>query len=387
MKTILLLDDKVESMRGRPVNQPEFLTAINPKDRIPTDHPIRRIKKFCDEALSRLSPHFDELYAEEGRPSIPPEQLLKARVLMALYSVRSERMFCYQLQWNILWAWFLDREMDQDSWNHSVFSKNSQRVLARECAQLFFRNIYDQGREQGWGSDEHFSADGTLIEAWASMKSFVRKDGVDENKVHEAKDEDPGNPTISFKGEQRRNDTHQSTTDPQSVFYRKGPGKESKLSYGFHLLMENRHGLVAKMDVFNPVEQSEGGVALEQIKARGSDSGIRPRSVGADKGYHHQHFVRGCREMGVQPHTAQIEGRKVRGLDGRSTRTEGYRHSQRIRKQIEERFGWMKVCGGLRKTRHKGSDQVEAWGYIVGAACNLVRMARLALSPPLLHSQ
>lgn len=376
---ILHLDDKVGSMRGRPVKQPEFLTVINPNDRIPADHPIRRIKKFCDEALRRLSPLFEELYAEAGRPSIPPEQLLKARVLMALHSVRSERMFCEQLQWNYLWAWFLDREMDQGSWNHSVFSKNSQRVLARECAQLFFRNIYDQSREQGWASDEHFSADGTLIEAWASMKSFVRKDGADEKKVHEAKDDDPGNPTISFKGEQRRNDTHQSTTDPESVLYRKGPGKESKLSYGFHLLMENRHGLVAEMDVFNPVEQSESAVALEQIEARAADSGIKPRSVGADKGYHHQNFVRGCRQMGVRPHTAQIEGRQVEGLDGRSTRTEGYRISQRIRKQIEERFGWMKVCGGLRKSRHKGADRTSAWGYFIGAACNLVLMARLAV--------
>ena len=384
---MLLPDDKLESMRGRPLKQPEFLTAINPNDRIPSGHPIRRIKKFCDEALRRLSPLFDELYAEEGRPSIPPEQLLKARVLMALHSVRSERFFCQQLQWNILWSWFLDREMDQGSWNHSVFSKNSERVLARECAQLFFRAIYDQSREEGWASDEHFSADGTLIEAWASMKSFVRKDGGDEKKVRDSKDDDPGNPTISFKGEKRRNDTHQSTTDPDSVLYRKAAGQESKLCYGFHLLMENRHGLVAEMDVFNPVEQTEAQVALEQIKTRAADSGIKPRSVGADKNYHHRPFIGECRRLGVKPHTAQIEGRRVEGLDARSTRRKGYRLSQRIRKQIEERFGWMKVCGGLRKTRYKGRDRVGAWGYFIGAACNLVRMAGLALGPPLLPSQ
>jgi transposase len=369
------------------VKQPEFLNAINPNDRIPADHSIRRIKKFCDEALRRLSPLFDELYSQDGRPSIPPEQLLKARVLMALYSVRSDRLFAEQLQWNILWLWFLDRELDQGGWDHSSFSKNSERVLARECAQLFFRNIYDQSREEGWASDEHFSADGTLIEAWASMKSFVRKDGGDEKKVRDSKDDDPGNPTISFKGEKRRNDTHQSTSDPQSVLYRKAAGHEAKLCYGFHLLMENRHGLVAEMDVFNPVQQTEAQVALEQIKQRAADSGIKPRSVGADKNYHHRPFIEECRRLGVRAHTAQIEGRRVEGLDARTTRSKGYRLSQRIRKQIEERFGWMKSCGGLRKTRYKGQERVGAWGYFVGSACNLVRMARLALGPPLLPSQ
>jgi transposase len=368
-------------MRGKSLSQPEFLTAIDPNQRIAADHPIRRIKKFCDEALRRLSGLFDDLYSEGGRPSIPPEQLLKARVLMALYSVRSERMFCEQLQWNILWLWFLDRELDQGGWNHSVFSKNSQRVLARECAQLFFRCVYDQSREEGWASDEHFSADGTLIEAWASMKSFVRKDGADGAKVRCAKQEDPSNPTVNFKGESRRNDTHQSTTDAQSVLYRKGPGKESRLSYGFHVLMENRHGLVAEMDVYNPVGRSEASVALQQLEARARDSGIKPESVGADKGYHHRGFVQGCRGLGISPHCAQVEGRRVEGLDARTTGRAGYRRSLRIRKQIEERFGWMKVCGGLRKTRHKGEERVGAWGYFVGAACNLVLMARLALGP------
>lgn len=365
-------------MRGRAAEQPEFINVVNANARIPLDHPIRRIKKFCDEALRGLSPLFDELYSQEGRPSIPPEQLLKARVLMALYSVRSERLFAEQLQWNILWMWFLDRELDEGSWDHSVFSKNAERVLARECAQLFFRLIYDQSRAEGWASDDHFSADGTLIEAWASMKSFVRKDGSDARRVRDGKDDDPGNPTISFKGEVRRNDTHQSTSDPDSVLYRKGPGKEAKLSYGFHVLMENRHGLVAEMDVYNPVVQSEAQVALQQLQTREADNGQKPRSVGADKGYHHKKFVEGCRKLGIRPHVTQIEGRAVKGLDKRTTGAKGYKLSQRIRKQIEERFGWMKVCGGLRKTQYRGTDRVGAWGYFVGAACNLVLMARLA---------
>jgi transposase len=369
-------------MRGRPVSQPQFLTALNPEARIPAAHPLRAIKKFCDEALKRLSPLFEELYSEFGRASIPPEQLLKARVLMALYSVRSERRFCDQLQWNILWMWFLDREVEEGSWNHSVFAKNSERVLSREVAVLFFRAVYDQSREAGWASDDHFSADGTLIEAWASMKSFVRKDGGDAAKVDKGKDDDPGNPTISFKGETRRNDTHQSTSDPEAVLYRKGPGKEARLAYGFHALMENRHGLLAEFDVHNPIEVSEPAMALRQLQAREEDSGHTPRTAAADKGYHTKAFVQQCREMGVRPHVAQIDKRRVKGLDGRTTRSPGYKTSQRIRKQIEERFGWMKVVGGLRRTMHRGLDKVAAWGSFIAAACNLVLMSRLAHAPP-----
>jgi hypothetical protein len=278
--------------------------------------------------------------------------------------------------------WFLDREVEDGSWNHSVFAKNSERVLSLEVAVLFFRAVYDQRREAGWASDDHISADGTLIEAWASMKSFVRKDGGDATKVDKGKDDDPGNPTIDFKWETRRNDTHQSTTVPEAVLFRKGRENEARLAYGFHALMENRNGLLAEFDVHNPIEVSEAAMTLGQLQARAQDSGYTPRTAAGDKGYHTKAFVQRCRNMGVRPHVAQIEKRRVNGLDGRTTRTPRYKSSQRIRKQIEKRFGWMKVVGGLRRTTRLGSDKVATWGSFIAAACNLVLMSRLAHAPP-----
>ena len=204
------------NMRGKPQAQPDFLTVINLNASVPADHPLRAIKRRVDQVLQKLSPLFDQLYAGEGRPSIPPEQLLKARVLTALYSVRSERLFCEQLGYNLLWLWFLDREFAEGSFDHSIFAKNYERVLSAEVARLFFLEVYDLSRQEGWTSDEHFTADGTLIESWASTKSFVRKDGADAKKVQDAKDDDPGNPTVDFHGEKRGNDTHQSSTDPNS---------------------------------------------------------------------------------------------------------------------------------------------------------------------------
>jgi transposase len=229
-------------MRGKPQAQPDFLTVINLNQCVPADHPLRAIKQRVDLVLQKLSPLFDELYAAGGRDSIPPEQLLKARVLTALYSVRSERLFCEQLGYNLLWLWFLDREFSEGSFNHSIFAKNYDRVLSADVAKLFFAEIYNLSRQEGWTSDDHFTADGTLIESWASLKSFVRKDGRDQQKVQSAKDNDPGNPTINFHGEKRCNDTHHSTSDGDSVLYRKAKGKEAKLSFGAHLLMENRNG-------------------------------------------------------------------------------------------------------------------------------------------------
>jgi len=317
-------------MRGKPQGQPEFLTTINLNQRVPSDHPLRGIKQRVDQVLAKLSPLFDELYAREGRPSIPPEQLLKSRVLMALYSVRSERLYCEQLACNLLWLWFLDRELDEGSFDPTVFTHNYERVLSAEAAELF----------------QHFTADGTLIEAWASLKSFVRKDGKDQAKVQSAKDDDPGNPTINFHGEPRRNDTHQSTTDPQSVLYRKANGQASKLCFGTQVLMENRHGLCAAITVHNPVAQDEPTVALEQMDEHRRWHPARVRTVGADKAYHQKKFVGGCRQRGISPHTACKTGREVVGLDQRTTRQASYRTSQRIRKRVEEIFGWMKTVGG-----------------------------------------
>ena len=365
-------------MRGKAQTQPEFLTVIDLNRRVPADHPLRGIKARADQVLKKLSPLFDALYSNEGRPSIPPEQLLKSRLLMALYSVRSERLYCEQLGYNLLWLWFLDRELDQGSFDPTVFTHNSERVLSAEAARLFFVEIYELSRQEGWASDHHFTADGTLIEAWASMKSFTRKDGSDQNKVAGAKDDDPGNPTLNFHGEKRSNQTHQSTTDPQSVLYRKAKGRESKLCFGVHALMENRNGLCAQIDVHNPIAQSEPEMALAQADQHARLHQARIKTLGADKGYHQKRFVSGCRERGISPHAACKEKVRVDGLDGRTTQSPGYQTSQRLRKRVEEIFGWMKTVGGLRRTRYRGIDRTQAWAYFVGSAYNLLRMTRLA---------
>jgi len=365
-------------MRGKPQAQPDFLTVINLNAAVPANHPLRAIKRHVDAVLQKLSPLFDELYAAEGRGSIPPEQLLKARVLTALYSVRSERLFCEQLGYNLLWLWFLDREYSEGSFNHSVFAKNYERVLSADVAKLFFAEVYDLSRQEGWTSDEHFTADGTLIESWASLKSFTRKDGADARKIRDAKDEDPGNPTVNFHGEKRCNDTHQSTTDPDSVLYKKARGKEAKLCFGAHLLMENRHGLCAGFTLHNPIAQPEPVMALEQLDEHQKlHLGVCPKTVAADKNYHQKAFVSGCRERKVVPHVACKEGVNVPGLDGRTTGQTSYGVSLRIRKRVEEIIGWVKTVGGLRRSRYRGLERTQAWGYFVAGTYNLVRLAKL----------
>src|SRR5207245_47775 len=247
------------------------------------DNPRRAIKKRLHVVLKKLSREFDELYADEGRPSIPPEQLLKSRILMALYSVRSERLFCEQLAYNLLWLWFLDRELDEGSFDSTVFTHNYERVLSADAAKLFFVEVYDLSRQEGWTSDQHFTADGTLVEAWASLKSFVRKDGKDQNKIASAKDDDPGNPTVNFHGEKRRNTTHRSTSDPESVLYRKANGQASKLCFGTQVLMENRHGLCAAITVHNPIAQDEPTGALAQVDEHRERHAAKIRTRGGDK--------------------------------------------------------------------------------------------------------
>jgi transposase len=345
---------------------------------VPADHPLRAIKRHVDAVLKKLSPLFDDLYSDDGCYSIPPEQLLKARVLTALYSVRSERLFCEQLGYNLLWLWFLDRELNEGSFHHSVFAKNYERVLSAEVAQLFFIEVYDLSRQEGWTSDEHFTADGTLIESWASLKSFTRKDGADKKKVAAAKDDDPGNPAVNFHGEKRCNDTHQSTTDPQSVLYKRSKGKEARLCFGAHLLMENRNGLCADFTLHNPISQGEPVIALQQLDEHPQlHQGAAPRTVGADKNYHQKEFVRGCRERKISPHVACKEKVKTKGLDRRTTAKSGYQISQRIRKRVEEIIGWIKTVGGLRRTRYRGLERTQAWGYFVAGTYNLLRLARL----------
>ena len=369
----------LNDMRGKVQAQPDFLTVINLNAAVPANHPLRAIKVCVDTVLKKLSPLFDDLYAEDGAPSIPPEQLLKARVLTALYSVRSERLFCEQLGYNLLWLWFLDREYSEGSFDHSIFAKNYERVLSADVAKLFFAEIYDLSRQAGWTSDDHFTADGTLIESWASLKSFVRKDGADAAKVKSAKDEDPGNPTLNFRGEKRGNDTHQSSTDPESVLYRKAHGKEARLCFGGHILMENRNGLCADFTLHNPIAESEPMVALRQMDAHQQlHQGVNAKTMGADKGYHRKDFVNGCRERDIAPHVACKHNTNVAGLDGRTVTQNGYQTSQRIRKRVEEIFGWIKTVGGLRRSRYRGRERTQAWGYFVAGTYNLVRLARLS---------
>ncbi len=365
-------------MRGTSQPQPDFLTVVNLNSVVPPDHPLRAIKRRVDAVLKKLSPVFDALYAREGRASIPPEQLLKARVLMALYTVRSERLFCEQLSYNLLWLWFLDREFVQGSFDHSIFAKNYERVLSTELARLFFAEVYELSRQEGWTSDVHFTADGTLIESWASLKSFVRKDGGDERKVQAARDDDPGNPTVNFHGEKRCNDTHRSTTDGQSVLYKKAAGKEARLCFGGHVLMENRNGLCADFTIHNPIAQGEPVMALHQLDEHlFLHPGTHPQTVGADKGYHQKAFVAGCRQRHIAPHVSCKEGVQVAGLDKRITQSTGCQTSLRIRKRVEEIFGWIKTVGGFRRTRCLGIERTQASAYFVAGTYNLLRMARL----------
>jgi transposase len=362
-------------MRGAIKSQPELVCLISPDSVVPKDHPIRTIKRYVDAVLSRMNRRLDAMYAQEGRPSIPPERLLKAKVLIALFSVRSENLFVEQLHYNLLYRWFLDMDLSEPVFDNSTFSKNQERLMQHEVAKLFFGQVVKLAREQGWVSDEHFSVDGTLIESWASLKSFVPKD----QPRSDGDDDDPGNAEVNFRGQKRSNATHESTTDPEARLRKKAAGQEAKLSFGLHALMENRHGLYVDLRVSSAVGVTESAAALEMLRQQ-----KRARTVGADKGYHHGPFVQGCRKRRIVPHVATAKGRKIQGLDGRTTRTATYTLSQKIRKRIEEGFGWMKTVGGFRKTRFKGIGRTQLCAYFVGAACNLVRMATLALGPPTL---
>ena len=362
-------------MRGEPSKQATMLSLSSPEQRVPAKHPLREIKKLADAALESMSPLFNAMYAVDGRPSIPPEFLLKATLLMAFYSIRSERLFCEQLDYNLMFRWFLDMNMIEDSFEHSVFSKNRERLLRHEASKVFFAEVVGQAREAQLMSDDHFTVDGTLIEAWASLKSFKRKGEKDDRSDKE----DPGNPSVDFHGEKRSNDTHESTTDPEARLARKGKGKESKLAYSGHALMENRHGLLLDLRIDEASGTAERDVALQMLmEALPCD---RPTTVAGDKGYDTADFVNGCRALNIVPHVAQnISGNRGSAIDGRTTRHAGYAISQRIRKRVEEIFGWLKTIACFRKTRFKGKDRTQFAGYMVGAAYNLLRIAKLRLA-------
>ena len=362
-------------MRGDDLRQDAMFSYLSPDQRVPTDHPLRSIRQMVDEALQRLSRRFGRLYSDFGRPSIPPEKLLRALLLQVLYSVRSERLLMEQLDYNLLFRWFVGLNLDDPVWDATTFSKNRDRLLAGDVARAFFEAVLRQIRERRLLSDEHFTVDGTLIEAWASQKSFQKRerDGA-------SPEDDLGNPTVNFRGEKRRNATHVSTTDPDARLARKGRGKEAQLSYAGHVLMENRHGLIVNAVLTQAYGQAEPDAALwmaSQIAGRGRVT------LAADKALDQRAVVAELRRLQITPHVAQNEKRAGgSALDARTTRHEGYGISQRRRKRVEEIFGWMKTVGLLDKLRHRGVELANWVFLFTAAAYNLVRVRNLALAVP-----
>jgi transposase len=356
-------------MRGHVDPQSGLFTYFSIEERIPADHPLRRVKAQADTVLGSMSAQFDAMYAEVGRPSIAPERLLKASLLIALYSVRSDRLFCETLDYNMLFRWFLDMSLEERSFDHSTFSKNRARLIEHDIAKEFFAGVIRQARSQRLLSDEHFTVDGTLIESWASFKSLRRKDGKP------PKSGSDGTGMVDFKGEKRGNETHESSTDPEAKLMRKGNGQPAKLSFGAHALMENRSGLLVDVTITDSTLFEPKAAAPMLDRRRRAREGMK--TLGADKGYFNKAFVALLRQRKIAPHIARIETRNAPGLDGRTTRHESYAISQRKRKRIEEIFGWMKVVGGLRKSRFVGIAKTQLAAYMVGAAYNLLRMARL----------
>jgi transposase len=356
-------------MRGKPTVQTSFVSLIDIEALIAPDHPIRRIKALVDEVLRSMSSHFDQMYVQGGRPSIPPERLLKAKVLQALFTVRSDRQLCARLQTDLMFRWFIDLPLDEAVFDASTFSQNQARLLQHAVADVFFAEVVELAQQHGWISNDHFSVDGTLIQAWASIKSFKPKGG--------GKGPGKGNPWTDFKGEKRSNETHASTTDPEAKLLKKAPGQEARLCFAGHATMENRNGLCVLFDVCSAVGEPESKVAVAHAAAL-KQRGFRPKSIGADKGYHTEGFVEGLREQGITPHPALCEHRKRR----RIRRSSAYSISQRIRKRVEEIFGWMKTTGGFRKSRYRGLERSHAAGQYVVAALNLLRMAKLIVTNP-----
>jgi transposase len=340
---------------------------LSAEERISLDHPLRAVRKVTDRILAELSKLFAKMYSQIGRPSIPPEKLLRALLLQVLYTVRSERMLMEQLNYSILYRWFVGLNLDEEVWDVTVYTKNRDRLLEADVAKEFFRLVVAEAQSLDLMSDEHFTVDGTLLEACASLKSFKRRDGEPT-----APPEDPGNPTVNFHGEERRNETHVSTTDPDAMLARKGAGKEAKLSYSGHVLMENRNGLIADAEVLQATGTAERDAALLMMEAIPGDHAV---TVGADKGYDTKNFVEEARNLNATPHVAQ---KKHSAIDGRTTRHAGYAVSQQKRKRVEEIFGWMKTVGGMRKLRHRGL-QLVAWMFtFTAAAYNLVRIRNLS---------
>jgi transposase len=326
---------------------------------------------MVDRALAELSPTFSRMYAKVGRPSIPPEHLLKGCLLMALYTIRSERQFCERLQYDLLFKWFLDLNIMDPAFDASTFSKNKTRLLDHEVSGQFFQEVLAEAQRRDLLSDEHFTVDGTLLESWASLKSFRPKDGKGPKGGGR-------NLEVDFRGEERKNDSHASTTDPEARLARKGPGKEAKLCFAGHVLMENRSGLAVGVLVTEATGRAERQAAVNLLSRL---RGVSRITLGGDKNYDTEAFVAKCREMRVTPHVAQNTKGRSSAIDGRTTRHPGYAISQRVRKRVEEIFGWTKTVGGGRKLRYIGVARNQMWADLALAAYNLVRMAKLALNP------
>lgn len=348
-------------MRGAKAFQVSMLVSSDLDHRVPETHPLRSIKELSDKILRDMSRRLGAMYSKRGGPSIPPERLLKATLLMALFTIRSERQLCEQLQYNLLYRWFLDMELDGSPFDSSVFAKNRNRLLEHDVAKEFFARVVLAAEEAHLMSDEHFSVDGTLIQAWGSLKSFRPKDDNDVDN----------NGFGDFKATKRKNDTHESKTDPDAKLMRKGLGKEAKMCHQGHALMENRSGLLKDLEISEANGHAERDVAMEMVKKH-----LEPGdTLGADAGYNTKDFVKQCRAHGVTPHVAG----KAKGsaIDGRTTRHKSYAASQKVRKRIEQIMGWLKNFGGLRKSRYRGRARTRLYAHMAGAAYNLVRMTKL----------
>jgi transposase len=356
-------------MRGTDHQQAGMYSYISPEARVRANHPLRAIRALADTALKNMSERFDAMYARTGRPSIAPEKLLRAQLIQLLYSVRSERLLMEEIDYSLLFRWFVGMNLDESVWDVTVFTKNRNRLLEGDVAREFLCEVVKQAQARGLTSDEHFTVDGTLIEAWASLKSFQRKDQKN------TPPDDPGNPTVNFHGETRHNKTHGSTSDPDALLARKGNGKEARLSYNGNLLTENRSGLIINTEVFQAngtAERQAALVMLEQVP------GGHRITVGADKGYDTKDFVAECRNLQATPHVAQNTKRSGgSAIDERTTRHPGYTISQIKRKRIEECFGWLKTIALMRKLRHRGIEKVGWLFTFAAAAYNLVRMRNL----------
>jgi transposase len=360
-------------MRGSDGRSGALFSYVDLEARVPSGHPLRAIRAIVNEALGELSPTFAGLYAPLGRRSIPPEQLLRALLLQAFYSIRSERQLMERLDFDLLFRWFVGLGIDDPVWDHSTFSKNRDRLLEGDVAAEFLAALLDRPKVRRLLSSEHFSVDGSLIQAWASMKSFRPKEG-DGTPPSGGR-----NGSLDFRGERRRNTSHASTTDPDALLYRKGPGMEARLCFVGHVLMENRSGLVVDAELTRASGHAERLAALAMLDRLPTTG---PATLGADRGFDARDFVTELRERRVTPHIAQNTSGRRSAIDGRTTRHEGYAQSQRARKRIEEAFGWIKTIAGQARTRLRGLERVRWTFTLAAAAYNLIRLPKLIEASP-----